>query len=149
MDMKKKDIIGTCMLCEQKGLHVFTGVEDSETQQCISCGYVTSDRYKLNDGESTEDNKLYGELTPQMREWSVTVKNRIWIPTMITLPIGMIYPMNSDDDEMVWAFAEMVDISKEERENYPVEGQSDKFYERRYDDSEPDIFENFYDHISY
>ena len=129
-------IIGSCPLCEERALHVF-GEGEGETQQCISCGYVTSTRYKLQDNQEKSDNKLFQELTEQMKEWSVVKNNRIWIPTMITLPIGMIYPSSDNENVMIWSFAPMVDIPEEEQKNYPIPGQDGKFYTQKYDtDSE-------------
>ena len=62
--------------------------------------------------------------------------NRIWIPTMMTLPVGMLYPSNSDDKVMVWSFAPMIDITEDEKEKYPIPGQDGKFYKQRYDTDE-------------
>ena len=126
------NIISNCPLCKDKALHVL-GKNETETQQCISCGYVTSNRYKLEKNQIADDNKSFNELTPQMKEWSVTLVNHIWIPTMMTLPHGMLYPENDDKDVMIWNFAPMVDIPKEEQEKYPIDGSDDKFYTQRYD----------------
>ena len=133
--MDKTHLIGNCPLCGEKALHVM-GTDEHQTQQCISCGYVSSERYKLADGQSKEDNDLYKQLTPEMMEWVVVKNNRIWIPTIMTLPIGMLYPSNSDDKVMVWRFAPMVDITKDEREKYPIPGQDGEFYTQRYDTDE-------------
>ena len=133
--MNKTHLIGNCPLCGERALHVM-GEGEHQTQQCISCGYVSSERYKLADGQSKEDNDLYKQLTPEMMEWSVVENNRIWIPTMMTLPVGMLYPSNSDDKVMVWSFAPMVDITKDEQEKYPIPGQDGKFYTQRYDTDE-------------
>ena len=45
--IEKQHIISNCPLCGDKSLHVLS-LGDTENQQCISCGYVTSDGYKLN-----------------------------------------------------------------------------------------------------
>ena len=44
---------------------------------------------------------------------------------------------------MKWAFAEMVDITKDERENYP--NPEGGFYKRRFNTDEPKIFDEFID----
>ena len=40
-------IISDCPLCEQRSLHVL-GEKEYQTQQCIHCGYVTSQKFKLH-----------------------------------------------------------------------------------------------------
>ena len=142
------NIISNCPLCKDKSLHVL-GEGETETQQCISCGYVTSYRYRLEDDESVDNHKLFNELTPQMKEWSVKKLNRIWLPTMMTLPHGMLYPDNDNENVMVWNFAPMVDIPKEEQKKYPVDNDGDKFYTRRYDTESKKTFTWFAEALKY
>jgi hypothetical protein len=108
------------------------------TQQCINCGYATTNKFVGN----KSDNELYKTLPDQMKSWSVEKNDRIWIPSVITLPFGTLYPENIDG-EMKWAFAEMVDIPEEEQKNYPAENGS--YYTRRYDTENQKIFELFID----
>ena len=135
-----KKIISNCPLCEEHSLHII-GENEAETQQCISCGYATNFNFKV-DPDKLEDNEAYNSLTEQMKKWSKTSNNHVWIPSFITLPIGMIFPTD-DGDTMKWAYAEMVDIPEEDRVNYPVEGDPTKFYERKYDTDNAEIHDDF------
>ena len=63
-----------------------------------------------------------------MQSWSVEDNDRIWIPSMITLPFGTIYPTNVDG-EMKWASAEMVDIPEEEQKILEVPSAVGAFVE--------------------
>ena len=102
-------IVSNCPLCEDHSLHVIE--EDGiGTQQCISCGYATTSNFI----GTKEDNEVYKTLPEEMQSWSKEANDRIWIPTMFTLPFGTLYPINVGGD-MKWAFAEMVDIPEEER----------------------------------
>ena len=117
------NIVGNCGLCDQHSLHIM-GEGETETQQCINCGYVTSARYKLN-GTKREEHELFKNLTEEMQNWSVVHNDSIWIPTVMTLPLGMLYPINiyntvSHETELKWAFAKMVDIPQQEQKNYQV-----------------------------
>ena len=38
----------------------------------------------------------FKKLSEDMKNWAVEKHNRIWIPTIMTLPIGMLYPINID-----------------------------------------------------
>ena len=138
------NIIGTCQLCDQHSLHVI-GDGKTQTHQCIHCGYVTSERYKLN-GNKKEEHELYKTLTDDMKKWSTVKDDRIWLPTIMTLPLGMLYPINIDnmvnhETELKWAFAPMVDIPMEEQKNYP-DGKGG-FYEKRVDTDNPKIYDIF------
>ena len=84
-----KDIVSNCFLCGEHSLHV-AGTEDAQVMQCINCGYTTTSKYIGTKKENEEFQKL-GE---DMKNWAVEKNNRIWIPSIITLPVGMLYPIN-------------------------------------------------------
>ena len=139
MKNKTFKIISHCYLCEEKSLHV-VGKEGSQVQQCINCGYVSSDKYKLN-GKNKEHHSEWKNLTEEMKTWSISKNDRLWLPTIMTLPLGMLYPINDKDGELKWAFADMIDIPKEEQEKYP----NDKggFYSKRINTENPKIYDLF------
>ena len=71
-----------------------------------------------------------------MKNWSTVEENgHIWIPSIITLPIGMLYPMNIKK-KIKWAFAPMVEIPEDDRKEFPNE-QGGQFYERKIDTDNP------------
>ena len=135
-----KDLISNCFLCEEHSLHV-AGTEEVQVMQCISCGYTTSTKYT----GTIKTNK-------EIKKWAVEKNGKIWIPSIITLPIGMLYPINIDNmvnhkKEMKWAFAPMVDIPEDERKDYPNE--KGDFYERKIDTDNPKIYDKFIVGMSY
>ena len=140
------NIVSNCPLCEEHSLHIL-GEDKTETQQCINCGYVTAEKFKLN-GLTKEEHKEFKNLTEDMREWAKESNDRLWIPTIMTLPIGMLYPKDVDNlvnhtTEMRWHFAPMIDIPEEERKNYPVEGDTNKFYKVKIDTDNSLQFDSF------
>tara|TARA_B100000287_G_C20575442_1_gene758259 strand:- start:470 stop:1009 length:540 start_codon:yes stop_codon:yes gene_type:complete len=136
-----ENLITNCPLCKEHSLHV-VGESGGRVQQCINCGYVTSDKYKL-DGTKKEDNEYYKKLTEDMRDWSKVSNDRLWIPSIMTLPFGMLYPFNDEDGNMKWSFAKMVEIPEEERKNFPIEGQKDEYHNKKYDTDNAEIYEEF------
>ena len=130
-----KDIIGNCPLCEERALHV-AGTEDAQVMQCISCGYTTTTKFK----GIKADNEEFQKLGEDMKNWAKEENGHIWIPSIITLPIGMLYPVNIKK-ELKWAFAPMVEISEEERENFPNERGG--FYERKIDTDNAVLYDLF------
>ena len=128
-------IVSNCPLCGEHSLHV---IEEDEigTQQCINCGYATTSNFI----GTKEDNEVYKILPEEMQSWSKEANGRVWIPSMITLPFGTLYPINIDG-KMKWAFAEMVDISKEEQKDYP--DGSGGYFKQKYDTDNQKIFDVF------
>ena len=131
-------MISNCPLCEEHSLHVF-GEEAAQIQQCINCGYVSSTKFM----GKKEENSEYQKLTDDMKSWTKEANDRIWIPTIITLPIGMLYPENDNDGNMIWKLAFMIDITDKEKENYP--NPEGGYYERRIDTENAKVYEKFVD----
>ena len=123
-----KDIIGNCPLCEERALHV-AGTEDAQVMQCINCGYTTTTKFT----GMKETNEEFQKLGEDMKNWAVEKNGKIWIPSIITLPIGMLYPINNKNKELKWAFAPMVEIPEEDRKKYPNPSVPGKFYDKKID----------------
>ena len=167
-----KDLISNCFLCGEHSLHV-AGTEETQVMQCINCGYTTTSKLT----GTKETNEEFQKLGEDMKNWAVEKQGKIWIPSIITLPVGMIYPIDSkqfiddnndvvisssienliktsDEDAedtstpvMKWGFAPMVEIPEEERKNYPNENGG--FYEKKIDAENPKIYEEFVIVLSY
>jgi hypothetical protein len=144
-----KDLISNCFLCEEHSLHV-VGVEEAQVMQCINCGYVSSTKFI----GKKETNEEYKKLPDDMKSWAVEKNDRIWIPTIMTLPVGMLYPFNEEkvagdgtQTIMKWAFAPMVEIPEEEQEKYPNENGG--YYEKRIDTDNTNIYDIFVDGLAF
>ena len=131
-----KDIIGNCPLCGERALHV-AGTEGAQVMQCINCGYTTTTKFK----GIKADNEEFQKLGEDMKNWAKEENGQIWIPSIITLPIGMLYPINNKNKELKWSFAPMVEIPKEERENFPNEKGG--FYDKKIDIDNAVIYDFF------
>tara|TARA_A100001201_G_scaffold41720_1_gene42718 strand:- start:527 stop:985 length:459 start_codon:yes stop_codon:yes gene_type:complete len=132
-----KDIIGNCPLCEERALHV-AGTEEAQVMQCINCGYTTSTKFT----GTKETNEHFQKLGEDMKNWAVESNGKIWIPSIITLPIGMLYPVNIKK-EMKWAFAPMVEIPEKDRKKYPNPSIPGKFYDKKIDTDNAVVYNLF------
>ena len=137
-----KDIISNCFLCEEHSLHVM-GTEETQVMQCINCGYVTSTKFL----GPKKENEEYKKLPDDMKKWSKWENNRTWIPTIMTLPIGLLYPFDDQNGEMKWGFAPMVEVKEEEKEKYP--NPEGGYYEKRIDTDNPKVYDKFVDAMVY
>jgi ribosomal protein L37E len=138
-----KDLISNCFLCGERALHV-AGTEEAQVMQCINCGYTTSTKFR----GIKVDNEEFQKLGEDMKNWAKEENGYIWIPSIITLPIGMLYPIDKDN-KMKWSFAPMVEIPEEERKKYPNPNAPGKFYERKIDTDNPKIYNEFIEGMSY
>ena len=138
-----KDIISNCFICGEKSLHV-AGKEDAQVMQCINCGYTTSTKFR----GIKSDNDEFKKLGEDMKNWAKEENGYIWIPTVMALPIGMLYPINIKK-EMKWAFAPMIEIPEEDRKNFPNPSSPGKFYDKKVDTENSLIYDLFLDGISY
>jgi ribosomal protein L37E len=134
-----KDLISNCFLCGEKALHV-AGTEEAQVMQCINCGYTTSTKFR----GIKADNEEFQKLGEDMKNWAKEENGYIWIPSIITLPIGMLYPVNIKK-EMKWAFAPMVEIPEDERKKYPNPSIPGKFYDKKVDTDNSVIYDLFID----
>ena len=132
-----KDLISNCFLCGEKALHV-AGTEDAQVMQCINCGYTTSTKFR----GIKADNEEFQKLGEDMKNWAKEENGHIWIPSIITLPIGMLYPLNIKK-EMKWAFAPMIEIPEEERKKYPNPSTPGKFYDKKIDTDNATLYDLF------
>ena len=135
------NIVSNCSLCNEKTLHII-GEGETEMMQCIHCGYVSSTKY-IGTKETNEEFQKLGE---DMKKWAKEENGRIWIPTVLTLPVGMLYPID-DEDKMKWSFAPMVEISQDEKEKY--KNSEGGYYEKRIDVENPKIYDEFFEVMLY
>jgi ribosomal protein L37E len=138
-----KDLISNCFLCGEKSLHV-AGTEESQVMQCINCGYTTSTKFR----GIKADNEEFQKLGEDMKNWAVEENGHIWIPTIMALPVGMLYPMNIKK-EMKWAFAPMVEIPEDKRKDFPNPSAPGKFYDKKIDTDNSVVYDLFLDGLSH
>ena len=133
-------IISNCPLCENHALHVLES-NNITLQQCLFCGYASSDKFIGNKGV----NKEYENLPLEMKQYAKEYSDRIWIPGILTLPEGMIYPI-TNEDKLRWAYATIIDIPEDDQENYP--NPEGGVYTQKYDTDNQKIFDDFYNCIN-
>ena len=130
-------IISNCFFCGEHALHVLKDKKFT-MMQCLYCGYATSDKFIGDKIVNVE----YKKLTDEMKRWSKEYNGRVWIPGILTLPEGMVYPTEISG-MMKWGYAEMVDIPANEQEQYPLP-DGNGFHIQKYDTDSAIIYDNFY-----
>tara|TARA_B100001094_G_scaffold145768_1_gene141141 strand:+ start:621 stop:1100 length:480 start_codon:yes stop_codon:yes gene_type:complete len=136
-----KDLISNCFLCGEKALHV-AGTEEAQVMQCINCGYTTSTKFT----GTKETNEEFQKLGEDMKNWAVEKNGKIWIPSVIALPVGMLYPIDIKK-KIKWAFAPMVEILEKDRKDFP--NPQGGFYDKKIDTDNSKIYDKFIVGMSY
>tara|TARA_B100001123_G_C15312356_1_gene1024880 strand:+ start:1577 stop:2065 length:489 start_codon:yes stop_codon:yes gene_type:complete len=133
--MENERYVINCPLCDTKELQIMKNTSE-ELMQCISCGYSTSKHLSGNMKDNLEFNKMDDEI----KYFAKQVDNQIWIPSVVNLSIGILYPINKGD-ELTWTFSPLVNVSDEEKENYKKDDGT--YYNKRYDMENEIYFESF------
>ena len=136
-----KDLVSNCFLCGEKALHV-AGTEEAQVMQCINCGYTTSTKFT----GTKETNEEFQKLGEDMKNWAVEKNGKIWIPSVIALPVGMLYPIDIKK-KIKWAFAPMVEILEKDRKDFP--NPQGGFYDKKIDTDNSKIYDKFIVGMSY
>ena len=134
--MQVNEILTQCLLCEKRALQII----EQNISQCLNCGYVTTEKFE-GTKESCEEFK---KLPEDMQKMAVEKNNFIWIPSVVTLPNGVINPVLVDST-IFWAFSPSIKISKEEQINYPDDKGG--FFEYKYDREQTKLFKDFFSAI--
>ena len=79
-------------------------------------------------------------MDENIKSWSTESNGYIWTPAVVNLKNGIIYPVDKLET-MKWAFAPLVKILKEEKENYKKPDGT--YFEHRYDIENQKVFEQF------
>ena len=87
-----------------------------DTLMCFSCGFMTSDKYKISNLEFQSQLMttaiLVRDLMKEDKETSLC-----WLPCVLTTKKGMIFPEGTITD-WTWTFAPLVQVEIEEQNKY-------------------------------
>lgn len=125
------DSVTTCPVCGFTNCPVEPLEEENhESYLCTECGYT-----------ATTYNKKHSKVLKQLLDNSAQIikdlkffdEERLiyWFPAVINMPnLGILFP-EGNEVEWQWVFAPVVQIPEEERQNWPVPGKDNEFYDSR------------------
>lgn len=100
---------------------------------CMESGFTTHEKLTVD----SEFTKKYEEsITQLMRDIKHVDDERglIWYPAFIQITgVGMLYIIGTARGDMKWQVARVVDITGEERLQYPVPGKKNEYFTSRLD----------------
>ena len=131
-----------CNICAHRMLHVYTD-NGFTTRQCTNCGYSSNDKLK----GVKEDNEFWNNMSDFIKKYSKEDAGQIWIPTLLTLPFGSLYPIE-EKDKLRWAYAKLVDVVEgDDKEKYKKEDGS--YYTKKLDTDNPETFDTYAEGMVY
>ena len=103
--------------------------EKFKSYMCFNCGFMSNSNFTEENLEQVENTtKLLNEL-----KFFDGSREIYWYPSVVNMgPKGIIYP-EGNVDEWVWKYAKVVDVPKEEQEQYPIPGKDGEFYTTKLD----------------
>ena len=113
---------------------VIVEIIDGKTSKiCMESGYMTNTDFDINNEE------LLAKYEESMPELMIDTKlkdeelGQYWYLTSVQFRTGMIYPQPSENDvnKYEWAFTPVIELSEEEKLQYPKPGKDDEYYDTR------------------
>ena len=103
--------------------------EKFKSYMCFNCGFMSSSYYKKDTVKEVEGMvKLVDELKVFDEERQIW-----WYPSVLNMgPKGIIFP-EGNLSNWVWRYAKVVEVPKEEQEQYPIPGKDGEFYTEKLD----------------
>ena len=131
-----------CNICSHRMLHIYTE-NNFTTRQCTNCGYSSNDKLK----GTKEDNEFWNNMSDFIKKYSKEDAGQIWIPTLLTLPFGSLYPIE-EKDKLRWGYAKLVDVVEgDDKEKYKKEDGS--YYTKKLDTDNPETFDTYAEGMVY
>ena len=120
---------------------VYTEPATEEHYLCMNTGYMSSTNFKLEDENFQKQMENSPELVKALQFFDEE-RDLIWIPTVLNMgKLGMVFP-DGNLQSWVWRYAKTIEISEDEKENYPVPGKDGEFFTSRLDIENAESFSN-------
>ena len=100
-----------------------------ESRICMESGYTTNERLKINSKQLSEYEQTITEFMREMKHVDIDL-GCVWYPTFISLPGGMVY-CESENDDLVWKAAPIVEMDHKERLQYPIPSKDGEYFSSR------------------
>ena len=110
--------------------------EKFKSYMCFNCGFMSNSNY-------TEDNLVKVEKSSQLvNELKFLDEEReiYWYPSVVNMgPKGIIFP-EGNVEHWVWRYAQVIEVPKEEQEQYPIPGKEGEYYTEKLDVDNAETF---------
>ena len=92
--------------------------ETFKSYLCFNCGFMSDSRYEIDSLTLIENLKSSPKLVQDL-QIEDKQRNIVWFPAVINMgEKGLIFPEGTTPQDYVWKYAQVVEVSEEEREKY-------------------------------
>jgi hypothetical protein len=129
-----KDKLTICPRCGSDACYESAEASNLTNKVCYGCGFMTHN-YMTTESEFLQEQlevlpELYKDLT------FVDDEGHHWIPSTVNLSNkGMVYVNGTSTQDWKWTAVPSVEIPEEDRERFPIKGQSGKYHTHKMDHS--------------
>ncbi len=118
-----------CPICYDKDTCFEDIQEKFKSYICFNCGFMSSTYYtEVNSNKIENQPQLVSDLKFFDEEREI-----YWYPSIVNMgKRGVIFP-EGNIKEWVWKYAEVVEVPKEEQEQYPIPDKDGEFYTEKLD----------------
>jgi Zn ribbon nucleic-acid-binding protein len=118
-----------CPICYDSDTCFEDSQEKFKSYMCFNCGFMSNTTYTKENSDKVENtSQLVNEL-----KYYDDDRKIYWYPSVVNMgPKGIIFPEGSVE-EWVWKYAEVVEVPKEEQEQYPIPDKDGEFYTEKLD----------------
>ena len=97
----------------------FEDIQETFTSYlCFNCGFMSDSRYEIGSLTLIENLKSSPKLVQDL-QIEDKQRNIVWFPAVINMgEKGLIFPEGTTPQDYVWKYAQVVEVSEEEREKY-------------------------------
>lgn len=104
-------------------------VNEIKSWMCMKCGFMSNELYKESSNELKQIEMTSPNIIQDLKFYDEK-RQVYWFPSIVNTIKGMIYPEGSKN-KWYWAYAPVVEIPDEEKENYPIFNKPGKYHTSR------------------
>jgi hypothetical protein len=136
----KNDNLVICDICGSDACYTYEVNENIRAWTCLGCGFQTNSLMKEGEEFLEENLKTLPELHKDLAEEDK--EGKVWIPQTINIPDkGMIFAEGKSIKDWKWSAVKVKKFSMENKEEFKVIGQEDKYHPYKTDMSTKIEFE--------
>tara|TARA_R100000908_G_scaffold52855_1_gene28190 strand:+ start:1573 stop:2043 length:471 start_codon:yes stop_codon:yes gene_type:complete len=136
----KSDKLVICDLCGSDACYNFEINDKIQNWSCLGCGFQTNTLMKKDEPFFEENLKAMPELHKEIIQEGKDGK--MWFPQTINVEdLGMVFADGTSSKNWKWSAVKVKKFSMENKEEFKVIGQEDKYYPHKTDMSTKKQFE--------
>jgi len=97
---------------------------------CMESGYVTNDHLKIGSDLIPVHESSLSQLMRDVK-YNDEVRGLVWYPAYMQVEHIVLYCSGTSKDDLKWEVSEVVAVSEEEQEKYPIPGKPGEYFQYR------------------